>query len=154
MKLSIVFALLTTTVAMYGQSDFSGKWKLNVDKSKFNETPGTPAPQRLFVEQKGKEITLQRSDRPKETLKIDSPDDLEVIEGENKTGVLMKFSDDKKGIIETRTYSYPETQTAEVAAKKIRTWSLSSDKKTLTIKDHIETTQGKMFDMVLVYDRQ
>jgi hypothetical protein len=68
--------------------------------------------------------------------------------------VSIKSTDDKKGLIETRAYSYPESETAEVAAKKVRTWSLSLDKKTLTIKDHIETTHRKMFDMVLVYDRQ
>jgi len=154
MKSLILVTLLVATLATYGQANFSGTWKLNVDKSQFNETPGTPAAPKLFVEQKGEAITLQRNDRPKETLKIDGGESLNITEGENKTIVSMKSSDDKKGLIETKTYSYPESETAEVAAKKVRTWSLSPDKKTLTIKDHIETTQGKIFDMTLVYDRQ
>jgi len=154
MKIILSVLLLVSTATVFAQVDFSGKWKLNVDKSQFNETPGTPAAPRLLVEQKGETVTFQRNDRSKETLKIDSPEDLELSEGENKTSISMKSRDDKKGLIETRTYSYPESETTEVAAKKVRTWSLSPDKKTLTIKDHIESTQGKIFDMELIYDRQ
>jgi hypothetical protein len=160
MKILLSILLLVNTVAVYAQTDFSGKWKLNLDKTQFNETPGADASTisgGLFVEQKKNAITLQRGEKPKETLNIDSYDEIEVMivgmEG-SKAKVSMKSTADKKGLIETRTYSYPESETAEIAAKKTRTWSLSDDKKTLTIKDHIETTQGKMFDMVLVYERQ
>jgi hypothetical protein len=66
----------------------------------------------------------------------------------------MKLAADKNGLVETRTYTYPESETSEVAAKKTRTWTLSSDKKTLTITDNIESTQGNVFVMVLVYERQ
>jgi len=46
------------TATMYGQADFSGKWKLNLDKTQFNETPGTPAAANLLVEQKAGTITF------------------------------------------------------------------------------------------------
>jgi hypothetical protein len=56
---------------------------------------------------------------------------------------------------ETGIYTYPNGVPGVVAAQKIRTWTLSADKKTLTIKDHIETTkEGLNYDMLLVYDRQ
>jgi hypothetical protein len=155
MKILILLALLVSTVTMYGQSDFSGKWRLNLDKTQFNETPGTPAAARLLVEQKDGTITFQRNDRAKETLKIDSTASIHIIEGQNKTKVSMKLAADKKGLVETRIYSYPEGTRGVLAAKKTRTWTLSADKKTLTIHDHIETTQeGLNYDMMLIYERQ
>ena len=154
----MLFVLLITTVIMYGQADFSGKWRLNLDKSQFNETPGTPAAARLFVEQKAGTITFQRNDRAKETLKIDSTAEIEIstegAEG-SKTKISMKSAPDKKGLIETRTYVYPEGESGVLQARKIRTWTLSADKKILTIQDHIETTkEGLSYDMLLVYERQ
>src|SRR5882724_971355 len=154
MKISILFALLMITATMYGQADFSGKWKLNLDKTQFNETPGTPAAANLLVEQKAGTITLQRNDRAKETLKIDSTAEIEISEGDNKTKVSMKLAADKEGLIETRIYTYPEEQTAVVATKKIRTWTLSSDKKVLTITDQIQASNGDNYVMMLVYERQ
>jgi hypothetical protein len=154
MKATILLALVIASVTSYGQSDFSGRWKLNSEKSEFNETPGTPAAAKLFVEQKNGILTLQRNDRAKEVLKIDSSASIDIKEGENKTTVSMKLAADKKGLVETRVYSYPESETAEVAAKKIRTWTLSADKKTLTITDQIETTKENNYLMVLVYERE
>jgi len=107
-----------------------------------------------LVEQKLGMITLQRNDRAKETLKIDSTASIEITEGENKTNVSMKLAADKKGVIETRNYIYPEDQTGVVATRKTRMWSLSGDKKMLTIQDHIEATNGTNYDMILVYERQ
>jgi hypothetical protein len=154
MKIIFVLASLIASVAMYAQSDFSGKWKLNLDRSEFNETPGAPAAPKLVVEQKAGMITLQRNDRAKETLKIDSTASIEIKEGENKTKVSMKLSADKKGLVETRVYTYPESETAIVATKKIRTWTLSADKKVLTITDQIEASNGDNYLMVLVYEKE
>lgn len=154
MKISFLIILLASTFAVSAQSDFTGKWKLNVDKSEFNNTPGTPAAPKLLVEQKSGVISYQRNDRPKETLKINGAVGITISEGENKTVVTMKTADDKKRLIETRTYTYPESEEADVAVKKTRTWSLSDDKKTLTIRDEIESTAGKLYNMVLIYDRQ
>jgi CDP-diacylglycerol pyrophosphatase len=60
MKIIFVLASLIASVAMYAQSDFSGKWKLNLDRSEFNETPGAPAAPKLVVEQKAGMITLHQ----------------------------------------------------------------------------------------------
>src|SRR5687767_13553851 len=87
MKISILFVLLITSVSMYGQVDFSGSWRLNLDKTQFNGTPGTPAAARLLVEQKDGIIMLQRNDRAKEILKIDSTVSIEIAEEDNKTKV-------------------------------------------------------------------
>lgn len=154
----ILFALVIASVTMYGQSDFSGNWRLNLDKTKFNETPGAPASARLFVEQKAGTITFQRNDFPKQTLKIDSTAEMEVstagFEG-GKTRISMKWTADEQGLIETRTYTYQEGELGVLATKKVGTWTLSADKKTLTIQVHIETTvEGTSYDMQLVYERQ
>lgn len=154
MKIFVLVLSLVFTASAYSQAGFSGKWKLNFDKSQFNNTPGTPASARLMVEQSRDSITFQRNDYPKEALKIDSTASIEINGAASKTNVSVKPTRDKKGLIETRIYSYPESEKGEVVARKTRTWSLTSDKKTLTIRDHIETTMGKIFDMVLVYERQ
>jgi hypothetical protein len=154
MKIVTLALALFITVGMYGQADFSGKWKLNSKKSEFNDTPGAPAAGMLVVEQKGSTLTLQRDERRRESLTIDSTASIDIEESDHTTKVNMKLAADKKGLIETRTYTYPESETAEVAAKKTRTWTLSSDKKTLTITDNIESTQGNVYVMVLVYEKQ
>jgi thioredoxin-related protein len=139
-----------------GGVDFSGSWKLNAEKSQFNNTPNAPAAgSKLVVEQKDGTITFQRNDRPKESLKIDSIAFIDISDAQSKTKVSIKPTPDQQGLIETRIYTYPEGTTSVVATKKTRAWTLSADKKTLTIQDHIETTrEGLTFDMLLVYDRQ
>jgi hypothetical protein len=136
------------------QLQFMGRWKLNLSKTEFNETPGAPAATKLVVEQNSGTITYQRNDRAKETLKIDSTASIEISEGQNKTKVSMKLAADKKGLVETRVYTYSEAQTAVVASKKIKTWTLSADKKTLTITDQIQANNGDNYVMVLVYERE
>jgi hypothetical protein len=138
-----------------GRANFSGRWMLNADKSQFNETPGRPAAATLFVDHKADSITIQRNDNPKERLKIDSTAFIELSDADTKSKISIKPTPDKQGLIETRIYTYPKGVTGIVAAQKTRTWRLSADKKTLTIRDHIETTKaGTNFDMVLVYERQ
>ena len=146
--------MLLSAATTYGQSDFTGKWKLNPDRSEFNETPGTPAAAKLVVDQKDGVLTLQRNDRAKETLKIDSAVFIDLSEGNYNTKVSMKLAADKKGLVETRIYTYPQGWEGVVAAKKIRTWTLSADKKVLTITDQIQATNGDNYVMVLVYERE
>ena len=157
MKILILFMFFIASVAVYGQSDFSGSWKLNVPKSEFNEIPGTPFQSLMSVELKDGTISYRRNENPKETLKIGDTSGIEInnkdFEG-GKTRVFMKLSSDKKGLVETREYTYPDTETAIVASRKIRTWTLSTDKKVLTITDQIEATNGDTYVMVLVYDKQ
>ena len=155
MKSFFSFLLLLNATTGFAQVNFSGTWKLNLDKTKFNETPGKPAAARLVVDHKGDSITLQRNDSRKESLKIDSAAFIEITDGASKTTVSIKPTPDNRGLIETRIYSYPEGTNSMVAAKKTRTWTLSADKKILTIQDHIETTmEGLNYDMLLIYERQ
>jgi hypothetical protein len=159
MKIVTLALALLITVSIYGQADFSDTWKFNAEKSQYNNTPGAEASQciKLVVEQKEGTITYQRNDRPKETLKIDSSYAIEVNTlgfEDSKTKVSMRLAADKKGLVETRAYTYPETETAVVASKKTRIWTLSPDKKILTITDHIEASNGDNYLMILVYDRQ
>ena len=86
-------------------------------QSQLNETPGTPAAARLFLEQKAGAITFQRNDRGKETLKIDSTAEIEVNDANSKTKVSMKPTPDKTGLFITRIYTFPEGKTGVVAAK-------------------------------------
>jgi len=138
-----------------GLANFSGNWVLNPEKTQFNETPGKPAAAKLYVDHKSGYIILQRNDRPKENLKIDSTVFIEIIDGNSKIQVSIKPTDDKQGLLETRIYNYPQGNTSVMAAKKTRIWRLSADKSTLTVQEHIETTrEGLNFDMMLVYERQ
>jgi len=156
-KILILFMFFIASVVVYGQSDFSGSWKLNVPKSEFNETPGTPFQSLMSVEQKDGMITYQRNENPKETLKIGDTSGITInnkdFEG-GKTRVFMKLSADRNGLVETRVYTYPESETAIVPTRKIRTWTLSTDKKVLTITDQIEASNGDNYVMVLVYEKQ
>ena len=52
MKQFIFLLSLFAATIMYGQADFSGNWKLNSEKSQFNDVPGAPVAAKLIVEQK------------------------------------------------------------------------------------------------------
>jgi Tfp pilus assembly protein FimT len=154
MKITLATISIIASLAVFAQPNFSGSWKLNAEKSEFNKVNPSVAPTKLVVEQKAGSITYQRNENPKETLAIDSKSEIEVAgTNGNTTKVSMKTTPDKKGLVETRTYIYAEGQTGPQASKT-RTWTLSADKKTLTIQDHIEATNGQGYDMVLVYERQ
>jgi hypothetical protein len=58
-KLMTVAALLLLTMMVSAQTDFSGTWKLNKEKSTLN-TEFTMAPSQLIVIQKGNELNLER----------------------------------------------------------------------------------------------
>lgn len=158
MKTSILISTLILNFSIYGQADFSGNWKLSTNKSRFNNTPGAPAASYLYVEQKSGVITFQRDKRQKETLKIDSTMEVEIKSMSSEGGITkvsIKATRDNLGLIETRKYIYPHGTKGIVATKKIRTWTLSADKKTLIIHDFIETTdKDRNYNMLLIYDRE
>lgn len=58
-KIMTVAALLLLTIIVSAQTDFSGTWKLNKEKSTLN-TEFTMAPTQLIVIQKGNELNLER----------------------------------------------------------------------------------------------
>jgi hypothetical protein len=154
MKKALAIISMMTSLGVFAQPDFSGHWKLNPEKSEFNKVNPSVASTKLVVEQKSGIITYHRNDNPKETLEIDSQTEIEVAGTHgNKTKVSMKTTPDKTGLVEARTYIYAEGQTGPQASKT-RTWTLSADKKLLTISDHIEATNGQGYDMILVYERQ
>ena len=155
MKLSILFLSMVITATIYGQPNFSGTWKLNADKSKFDGVdPSTAAAVNLVVDQKPGTITVQRDKNPKISLKIDSTAEIEIAGSNgNKTKRSIKPTPDKNGLIETSIYVYPEGQTGQ-EAKRIKTWSLAADKNTLIVEDKIELNDGQVVEMTLTYDRQ
>ena len=152
----LLLIILITTGSGYGQLNFSGKWKLNVAKSQFNNTPITTAATKIFVDQKKTTITLQRDDFPRENLRTDGSE-TEIVSGNavaTKIKVSMKLTPDKTGLTEIRNFIYPEGIKGTLETRKTRKWSLSADKKTLTIQEHLETNHKSLsFHMVLVYEK-
>ena len=92
-KFMTVAALLLLTIIASAQTDFSGKWKLNKEKSTMN-SEFSMAPSELIIVQSGNEIILERhSDFQGETMILK-----DKITLDGKESINSGFMDTKKKI--------------------------------------------------------
>ena len=90
-KFMTVAALLLLTLIVSAQTDFSGKWKLNKEKSTMN-SEFSMAPSELIIVQSGNEIILERhSDFQGETMILK-----DKITLDGKESINSCFMDTKK----------------------------------------------------------
>ena len=148
--LAAVAALSMTAIAA-DQPNFSGDWKLNVDKSTFGEIP-PPASGTRTIDHQGTSLSYDVTQSggtgdQAYTVKL-------TTNGKETAGDLMgnpaKYAANWDGstlVIDEKV----DFQGNEIAIKDI--WTLSEDGKKLTSAAHIVAPQGE-FDMTLVFDKQ
>lgn len=124
-KLLTVATLLLLAFLVNAQTNFSGKWKLNKEKSTLN-TEFSMAPSEIVVVQNGNEISLEKhanfqgeSFIMKEKYTLDGKECVNAGMMDSQKKSVAKFSDDKKVL--TIESKIPMQDGAEIAIKEIFT---------------------------------
>jgi hypothetical protein len=124
-KLLTVATLLLLAFMVNAQTNFSGKWKLNKEKSTLN-TEFSMAPSEIVVVQNGNEISLEKhanfqgeSFIMKEKYTLDGKECVNPGMMDSQKKSVAKFSDDKKVL--TIESKIPMQDGAEIATKEIFT---------------------------------
>lgn len=155
----VALVLTASVVPAQDKTNFSGTWKLNVDKSDFGPIP-SPKSATQVLDQKdndfkctidsdtdaGKDhaVLTFTADGKEVTVPADSPN---AHQGQFN---LQKIKADWDGpnLIVTETGTYSEM---DVLSK--RTYSLSADGKVLTIALHLTVPMGEL-DLKWIYEKQ
>ncbi len=118
-----VASLLLLTIIVSAQTDFSGTWKLNKEKSKLNDQ-FSMAPTQLIIVQKGNDLSLERNisfqDQNmtiQEKFTLDGKECLNNGMMDSKKKSVAVFSDDKKVL--TIDSKIPMQDGAEIAIKEV-----------------------------------
>ena len=118
-----VASLLLLTIIVSAQTDFSGTWKLNKEKSKLNDQ-FSMAPTQLIIVQKGNDLSLERNisfqDQNmtiQEKFTLDGKECLNNGMMDSKRKSVAVFSDDKKVL--TIDSKIPMQDGAEIAIKEV-----------------------------------
>ena len=142
------------------QTDFSGSWSLNENKSELGQFGARGAASKIVAEQKGNDITVTRTSTSfqgetltsTETLTADGKTSESAFAGTGKKKSTMKWSADGQTL--TITYSIAldfNGQSLELSG--VETWSLGADGKTLSLQTTLTTPQGEIATKA-VYDKQ
>ena len=155
----IVFALAASVAPAQDKTNFSGTWKLNVEKSEFGPIPA-PSTATQLIEQKdsdfkctydtatdeGKDhaVLTFAADGKEVTVPADSPN---AHQGQfNPQTIKADWDGPCLIVTETGVYSGMDVHSK-------RTYSLSADGKVLTIALHLTLSMGDL-DLKWVYDKQ
>jgi len=148
---TLVAVYFAATIAAAGKPDFSGSWRLDPPKSNFGPLP-VPAKYERVIDQNGAMVhvtTHQATGAGEQAIQTHFRTDGEFVENRYKTGVARVSGrwDADRLEVETRR----ELQGKALTSVEI--WTLSPDRRTLTVKSHIETPNGPL-DLVLSLRRQ
>lgn len=153
MKRVLLFCgLVASALAQSPKPDFSGRWRMEKDKSQFS---GFKAPDIITrtVDQRGVIMnvhTVQTSGQ-----KTSISDVSYNIDGETTQNIISGRDAESKTywdgpVLVVRTTTKTSKGDSEVIEDR---WALSDDKQTLTTTSHVETDKGEV-DMTLVCGRE
>jgi hypothetical protein len=152
--LSII--LITICFNGFGQVDFSGKWKLNLEKTVFAEQmPVSTASAELEIIQSKDSITLIRKRNNtawSETLSFNGTESIKEQPGSKRTAALQ-WSTDKKSFVENVKVER-EAQEKVSNSGTVHTWTLSEDGKVMTVTSVYQFANREPLTLKAVYDKQ
>jgi hypothetical protein len=149
--------VLVGTSCVYSQSPvFSGSWKLNIAKSKFEGVPEYAAVKQFDINQGKDSISIRRiytdaqgAERvSQESISLDGNRCSKTLDDERQKTSVIKWSEDKREMITVSTYSLPSNPN-QIDYKLSQTWKLNNhDKELFVVLTSSDYTIG------LVYDKQ
>ncbi len=138
--------MLVAMVAPMMAADFSGSWMLNVAKSQYGQFPAPDVMMRT-VKMAGTQLsmsTYQKGAQGEVTSELKYTTDGKPSFNGASTGIARMEGDAL--VIE----SSREAQGAKLTQRD--TWTLSPDKKTLTVQSHVKLPNGE-FDVKQVFEK-
>ena len=151
--ISITFLIALPLVSVFAQqkTDYSGTWKLNVDKSDFGVLGG-PTSRTDVITQKepsiSDHVTADGAQGKQEYTVTYSTDGKETANTFGEMSAKSTTKWDGNSLVINTKLKFNDTDVDVVS-----TWVLSADGKTLTVSAHISSTMGET-DQKLTYDRQ
>ena len=142
------------------QTDFSGTWKLNENKSELGQFGARGVASKIVIEQKADAISFARNSTgfqgeelsSTETMTFDGKESESLVFGTSKKKSTLKWSADGKEMVITSNIAF-EMQGQTLDISSVENWTLGADGKTLTISSKINTPQGEIATKS-VYDKQ
>jgi hypothetical protein len=135
------------TGAQAAQPDFSGEWKLNMDKSDYGMAP-KPESMSRKIKQSGQSLeisTHQKGQNGETTTELKYTTDGKESVNKGYKGTA-KWEGDKLIIDSVRDFQGSELKFHEA-------YSLSDGGKVITVASHVTVPQGE-FDMTFVFEKQ
>ena len=158
---TVLLLALSVSGLAFVESDFSGEWKLDMDKSELGGRSRIES-MTMNVTQTKEEIKFQRTAKRAEsddggrrrgrgfggggnagqTFKLDGSESTEAIERGQITGSVVRTAEMKDGSLVLTIKRELETPRGERKTTSVETWELSEDGKTLTVSTETETPRG------------
>lgn len=138
--------MLVAMVAPMMAADFSGSWMLNLAKSQYGQFPAPDVMMRT-VKMAGTQLTMstyQKGAQGEVSSELKYTTDGKPSVNGASTGIA-KFEGEALVIESSR-----EAQGAKLTQRD--TWTLSPDKKTLTVQSHVKLPNGE-FDVKQVFEK-
>jgi hypothetical protein len=159
----IIFALvsiITMQTVLAQKENFSGNWKINIDKSDFGSAPIFVASAELSVKQTADSIFLDGINVDDNGIRkassgkyaLDGNASEKIIRDTVRLIGFFQFLKDKKTLVKNQNYIIA-SQT-EPYRKLQEVWTLSSDKTILTVQQTVAVTNGMGYSVKAVYERQ
>ncbi len=141
--------------------DFSGTWVINLQKSVFDGAPHFTANRQINVKQISGKIIIERfyfqaegidsTVVDKDTLLFNSAAYYTLTVDKRQKTATFSWSGDGQQFIISSKFSNVNSENEEYRNKE--TWSVSDDKKTLTINKTVQDVDGSGYSIIVVYDR-
>lgn len=144
------------TLAVKAKIDFSGRWKLILDRSEYGEAPINTLIKEVVVTQNSTEIIILRiaGDSGKEVSSTESPSFDGKVNEQVKSSYTkkanLKWSDDGKQFKELASYDYKDDN---MDRNMIETWSIDEGSKNLVIVRDVVLKSGPTYSTKCVYEK-
>jgi len=160
LQLLTVLMFLGTTVTFAQKQNFSGNWKINIEKSEFNGAPSYTAAKAYKIVQNDKTISIELTNVNQNNeevllsnkLTLDGKDNSSVTASKRTKTANVTWSKDAKMMIIKSQFSVTE-QPDVLDYTTEQNWNLADDKKQLTVKS-TTVTKASEYTITAVYDKQ
>ena len=142
------------------QTDFTGTWKLNENKSELGQFGGRGVPSKIVIDQRADVISFTKTamnfqgeeSTSTEAMTFDGKESESMVFGTSKKKSTLKWAADGKDMVISSNIAFDMNgQTFDISS--VENWSLSADGKTITVSSKINTPQGEIATKS-VFDKQ
>ena len=155
--ITALFCVLSSATNIHVvNTDFSGKWTLNVTKSQFGNIPLQAAVKQFEIKQSEdsifiKKITINSNNEEKkslETVSFDSKPCYQLLDSKRTKASAATWSSEGQVLTMANSYSFPD-EPDKIEYSILQTWALTNDG-----KDLIVILKCQSYAIKAVYEKQ